>query len=132
MPISRTLLMWRLLAIISVLLIWAGSLLPAEDIARVSTALQDKLLHFLGYLLVALLIGQGWRQLSWWVVWLLTFLIGAGAEVAQELLTRSRTFEWLDFVANGGGALAGVAVSQLIQLTFTDKSAGGGQIDDQH
>lgn len=120
---DRVLLLWRLLAILSVILIWAGSLLPAEDIARVGSALEDKLLHFLGYLLVALLIAQGWRQLSWWTVWLLTFLIGAGAEVAQELLTRSRTFEWFDFVANGGGAIAGVAVSQLIRITFAERPA---------
>lgn len=101
--------LWRVLAVLAIVLIWVGSLWPADSLRVLDLPyFNDKAVHFSGYLAVALLLGLGWRQTSMWILWLVATVSGGLAELAQALLTATRSMEWLDFVANGAGALVGV------------------------
>jgi VanZ family protein len=44
------------------------------------------------------------------LLWLIATLSGALAELAQGYLTATRSMEWLDLMANGGGALIGIII----------------------
>ena len=109
MKILRWITVWRVLAVLAIALIWIGSLWPADELRLLDLPrINDKLGHFVGYLTVALLLTLGWRQTPAWLLWLVATVSGALAELAQGLFTSSRSMEWLDLLANTGGALAGV------------------------
>lgn len=109
MKILRWITVWRVLAVMAIALIWVGSLWPADELRQLSLPhLNDKLGHFIGYLTVALLLALGWRQTPVWLLWLVATVSGGLAELAQGMLTTSRSMEWLDLLANSVGALVGV------------------------
>ena len=106
---TRWITLWRVLAVLAIALIWIGSLWPAHELRHLDMSwFNDKTGHFLGYLTVALLLALGWRQSPPWLLWLIATLSGGLAELAQGYLTSSRSMEWLDLLANGGGALVGI------------------------
>ena len=106
---TRWITLWRVLAVLAIALIWIGSLWPAHELRQFDMSwFNDKIGHFLGYLTVALLLALGWRQSPPWLLWLIATLSGALAELAQGYLTATRSMEWLDLAANGGGALIGI------------------------
>lgn len=109
----------------SLLFLWAGAIAwlslgapPAVDIGVLSW---DKLLHGGAYGLLMLLA-------LWWyadfrpldlrgggICWVAVVLYGGLLEIGQLLLTRSRTAEWWDLVADGIGAAAALAVGLLLK-----------------
>lgn len=109
MKILRWITLWRVLAVVAIALIWVGSLWPADELRQLDLPrFNDKLGHFIGYLTVAMLLTLGWRQTPVWLLWLVATVSGGLAELAQGMLTTTRAMEWLDLLANSGGALAGV------------------------
>lgn len=99
---------WRVLAVSCALALGILSLWPADELVRLgATHLNDKVGHFIGYLLLAGLFGSGWPRRPLWQIWVATFLFGLLIEYAQSF-TPSRQFEVLDMVANGTGALVAV------------------------
>lgn len=98
---ARILLFWSL-----VILLVIGSLMPAAHVP--DTGLSDKLGHLLGYAVLTLagLLAHPGRV---WRVLLGVFALGVAIEVAQYF-TPSRSFEWLDMLANGAGVLLGFAL----------------------
>jgi VanZ family protein len=110
LPLARPGL-WVTGALLLALAIVAGSLLPGPVVQSVSS--WDKLQHTGAYLVLVL----------WWTgmvnrsryVWAAAgaFLLGAGVEVAQALLTETREGDVLDLVANATGALLALAMAYL-------------------
>jgi VanZ family protein len=99
---------WIGAIVVLVAAIVAASLAPQQPVPV--ERFSDKLGHYLAYLALALAVsgistpGRLWRHL------LGCFLLGAGLEVAQALLTTQRSAEWADLAANG----AGIATAWLI------------------
>jgi VanZ family protein len=85
--------------------IWVGSLIPMSG---PSIENGDKIQHFIGYGVLALLAQLIWRQPS--KVWLGATLMGIGVEFAQSL-TPYRSFDTHDMIANSIGAVGGVLLA---------------------
>ena len=115
MKILRWITLWRVLAVVAIALIWIGSLWPADELRQLDLPrFNDKLGHFIGYLTVAMLLALGWRQAPLWLLWLVATVSGGLAELAQGMLTTTRSMEWLDLLANVSGALAGVVLGAAL------------------
>jgi len=111
--------LWRVLAVLAIVLIWAGSLWPADSLRDLDLPyFNDKVAHFSGYFVVAVLLKLGWRRAPLWLLWLVATVSGGLAELAQALLTTTRAMEWLDFVANGCGALVGLLLTAGLYRVF--------------
>jgi VanZ family protein len=97
---ARKCVFWSL-----VMLLLIGGLMPASQIP--DTGLSDKTGHLLGYGLLTLvgLIAHPGRAGR---VVLGVFALGVAIELAQHF-TPTRSFEWLDMLANGAGVLLGFA-----------------------
>ncbi len=77
----------------------------------------DKLIHFVLYLVMCVLIFIEMRKNDFWnCVWVLLFAVfyGGAMELIQENFT-CRTGDWYDFLADVAGALAGVLGSVLVR-----------------
>ena len=90
------------------------SLLPQQSLPKDLLSLNDKLLHLSIYFFTATLIYLGHlryklsnrfsREQLWWVL-ALCLAYGGLIELLQHLFVKNRHGEWLDFFANGLGAL---------------------------
>lgn len=99
---------WRLPLALYALLIAAGSLGP---VGASSVDVSDKLAHFAGYAVLAVLACQAFpaRRLqacAGALAW------GGLMELLQALVP-GRSCSWLDMLANAGGVLLGAALVQL-------------------
>ena len=88
--------------------IWIGSLIP---MSAPSVENGDKLQHFIGYGVLALLAQLIWKQPA--KIWLFASLMGVAVEFAQAL-TPYRSFDTHDMLANSIGAIFGVLVGMVI------------------
>ncbi len=94
-------------------LILLGSLAPPSRLPEIETS--DKVQHLLAYAVLGWLLARAWacrrRPSPATVAAMLASatLFGLLVEVLQQL-TPSRTFDWLDAVANTGGAATGIAI----------------------
>lgn len=96
-------LLWPAVAVV----VW-GELTPHPP--ALAGALWDKAEHFTAYFGIALLATLAWRlrrSLVW--VYLAIVALGGALEILQ--LFTGRDAEWLDEVANGLGALAGMGLA---------------------
>jgi VanZ family protein len=73
----------------------------------------DKVSHFIAYAAIAFLLSRGWPGMAAVVVWIIALVCGGAAEIGQALFTTTRHPEWLDMLANAGGALTGVMAARL-------------------
>jgi VanZ family protein len=87
---------------------------------------QDKLLHFMAYLLAAWLMCRSMQLFAVGVTKTVyisvfyCFILGALLEVIQRTYITSRQGEWLDLAANMAGAICGCAIFCLQRkLTFS-------------
>lgn len=87
--------------------IWIGSLIPMSG---PSIENGDKIQHFIGYGVLALLAQCIWRQPI--KVWLGASLMGVAVEFAQAM-TPYRSFDTHDMIANSLGAIGGVILAVL-------------------
>jgi len=100
---------WLLITVIVLSIITILSLLPVEDLPKVSGS--DKLHHFLAYAFLTLPVAI--KKPKNWQLILLTFVLYSGCiELIQGLFHRSG--EWLDLVANISGLFFGLLLAQLI------------------
>lgn len=74
-------------------------------------SLSDKLQHLAAYFALMLLASGIAAPGRLWVTALGCFLLGGSLEVAQGLLTETRTPEWGDLAANTAGILAAWAIA---------------------
>lgn len=103
--------LWQAGALLLVLAIVAGSLLPGPAVAAVSQ--WDKLEHAFGYGVVTLWTAGMLRPARYLYAAAAAFLLGAGLEAAQALLTTSREGDLLDLVANSSGIAAALVLAHL-------------------
>lgn len=89
--------------------IWIGSLIPMSGPVVHNS---DKIQHFIGYGVLALLAQLIWRQPL--KVWLAASLMGVAVEFAQAM-TPYRSFDTHDMLANSLGAIAGLTLALLWQ-----------------
>ncbi len=116
---SPSLAYWRLVNIawiLSVLLVVAGSLLPASSpVIRAvgSLPVSTKVLHFCAYAWLALLalLARKHRPLAL-VAALAMILLGVALEFGQKLVP-GREFEIRDMFINGFGCLTGITIAVL-------------------
>lgn len=100
---------WQGLILLLVLAIAAGSLLPMPSVTTAAGV--DKLEHFLGYFVLALLGSGIVGPQRLWIVMARSFAFGAAIELLQALLTSNRMADWTDVVANGLGVGAAWAIA---------------------
>ena len=89
--------------------IWIGSLIPMSGPVVQNS---DKIQHFMGYGVLALLAQLIWQQPL--KVWLGASLMGVAVEFAQAM-TPYRSFDTHDMFANCIGAIAGLTLALLWQ-----------------
>jgi hypothetical protein len=93
------------------LLIALGSLWPS--VPEVAIGVSDKFMHFCAYAGLAFLYAGVVERRHWGRVVVGLLLLGGAIEFAQELLTASRTGEWLDMAVNATGIMAGIFTATL-------------------
>lgn len=74
----------------------------------------DKLMHFMGYLLAGISITFALPGRPVWQRWLLLVAYSTSIEVAQHFLP-PRTFSWLDILANVTGSANGLLLIELVR-----------------
>lgn len=75
----------------------------------------DKLMHFVGYLVGGLSISMAWPRSLWWHRALFLLAYSTGIECLQYFLP-TRSFSILDIVANSLGLLLGLAIFELTKI----------------
>ena len=95
------------------------SLLPPDDLPS-TFGLSDKVLHLVGYATLGVLAALS--RLRWPVALVVVIGWGLALEMIQGALGY-RSFEWLDVVADGLGALAGVLVTTRILMEIDGRRA---------
>lgn len=101
---------WLAGGIALVALIVAGTLAPPA--AAPAFTISDKLLHFGGYLLLALWFAGLVERYRYLAVGVALIALGGGLEVLQALMGYGRTADWWDLSANTLGVAAGLALAQ--------------------
>jgi len=100
---------WLPITVVVLSIITTLSLLPVEDLPKVSGS--DKLHHFLAYAFLTLPVAI--KKPKNWQLILLAFVFYSGCiELIQGLFHRSG--EWLDVAANITGLFFGLLLAQLI------------------
>jgi len=103
--------LWQAGAVLLVLGIVVGSLLPGPVVETVSH--WDKLDHALGYGAVTLWLAGMLRPARYLHAALAAFLLGVALEATQALLTASRQGDLLDVVANTSGIGVALVLAHL-------------------
>src|SRR5690606_37852963 len=97
---------WFALGWLLVLGVAVGSLLPS--LPDVSAGVSDKLMHFAAYAALAFLFMGAVGRRHWLRIGLGLLALGAAIEVAQAMLSSTRSGEWLDMAANAAGVATGI------------------------
>lgn len=101
----------RLLLLAAIILLVVGSLTPAQHVPAVTV--QDKVLHFVAYAVVAILAMLSIRSPRHRMIGLAALvLLGIALELAQVFVP-GRSFDLWDLAANGGGVLIGLPASRV-------------------
>ena len=107
------------------ILVIAVSLIPSSSFDAQQFGIEglDKVIHLLMYTLMTLFWSTGLkrqhqskkvRKNAFLIAALGGFLISLFLEISQEYLVSSRSFDWLDLIANGIGCIFGVIVFKLL------------------
>lgn len=107
------------------ILVIAVSLIPSSnfDARQFDVEGLDKVIHLSMYTLMVLFWSTGFkrqheskkiRNYAFHIAVIGGFLISLVLEILQEYLVYSRSFDWLDLIANGIGCIFGVIVFKLI------------------
>ncbi len=121
-------LKYNFLSIFWAALILVLCLMPGKDLPSITIFEFDKIIHFIIYVLLALLMYYGWRkqdsftslhQNTFMKILLITSCYGFAVEIMQELFTADRHFDIFDALANSTGAVAG----SLLAIYFKSKSS---------
>jgi VanZ family protein len=88
----------------------AGSLLPGPAVADLTFSVNDKVLHSGAYCLLMLWFSGLYRRSLYWAVAAVLLALGVGLDLLQSL-TRTRSLDWRDMVANGAGIVLGLVLA---------------------
>jgi VanZ family protein len=97
------------LVIIAVLCLMPGNDLPRIPLSNLPQF--DKLVHFMMYFILALLLVKPLRRLQlpvWVIVLVISVLIGGLIEILQYAITNLRSASWFDFFADIAGTITGL------------------------
>jgi VanZ family protein len=117
------------------LALFAATHVP-KDFPAVPSGHWDKLAHFVAYALLAVLIATTWQlaagqlafdHLRW--AWIVLVAYGAIDEWTQSFVGRDAS--WLDWLADGAGAAAGLAVIVWVRSRYTPCHHSRAEIDGQ-
>ncbi len=106
-----------------------GSLLPSSRLPQ-GASLPDKVIHFAIYFVLAFFLTFGLAKQTRWprirrnapyVAFGVCLVYGSILEIIQGTLIPSRAFEWLDFLANAGGAAVVIPIFWMICGNVFDK-----------
>lgn len=120
----KSFIKYNLASALWALLILVLCLMPGKDLPSVTILEFDKLVHFVIYLLLALLMYYGWKKQDLFLslhqhtvvkILIITFAYGFAVEVIQELFTADRHFDILDALANSTGAVAGCYLTAFLK-----------------
>ncbi len=114
-----------LLSTIWTILVIAVSLIPSTSFDAQQFEIEglDKVIHLSMYTLMTLFWSTGLkrqhqskkvRKNAFLIAVFGGFLIGLILEILQEYIVSSRSFDWLDLIANGIGCIFGVIVFKLL------------------
>ncbi len=103
--------LWSALGWLLVAGVVVGSLVPGRAIPALTV--DDKLLHAGAYGLLMLWFSGFYRRGLYVVIGAALLGLGVALELLQGL-TRTRSFDWYDVVANGGGIVVGCALAFLL------------------
>jgi VanZ family protein len=98
------------------LLIAVGSLWPT--LPDVTGEVSDKLLHFAAYAVLAFTFAGVIERRHWGRVVLGLLAFGGAIELAQAILTPTRSGEWRDMAANTLGVLAGIFTAAMFPRSW--------------
>lgn len=93
-----------------------GSMMPAADVPVPMAFGMDKVVHLLGYAVVALYAANLFRGRTILIVALILIGVGGIVEIAQGLLTATRSAELADFAVDSVGVVAGALIAQRTSL----------------
>ena len=91
-------------------------LMPGRDLPSITIFEFDKIVHFIFYVLLALMMYYGWKKQNTFPnlhhntilkILIISSSYGFLVEILQELLTADRHFDIYDALANAIGAIAG-------------------------
>lgn len=88
----------------------AGSLLPGRTVNALTFSLDDKVLHSGAYLLLTLWFSGLYRRSFYPVIGAVLLALGIGLDLLQGL-TRTRSLDWHDMVANASGIALGLVLA---------------------
>jgi len=115
---------YNALSILWSALILILSLLRGKNIPSFTIFEYDKIIHFVIYLLLAVMMYYGWKkqnlfsalhQYTLVKILLITSFYGFLVELLQEFFTADRHFDILDALANSAGAVAGTLISMYFK-----------------
>ncbi|MBA6417608.1 VanZ family protein [Colwellia sp. 6M3] len=105
---------WQAITLVVLTLITVGSLFPVEHLPAAPGS--DKTHHFIAY--CALMLPVALRRPKYWLAFALLFIVWSGLiELIQPHVNRYG--EWLDMVANAGGVLIAIVLSQVLRWLTT-------------
>ena len=99
--------LWVITWGVMIVIVIVGSMMPANDIPVPMAHGVDKIVHAMGYAVLAGMASSVFAGRARLIVLLALLLLGGVIEIAQGALTASRSADLLDFAANSLGVLAG-------------------------
>ncbi len=93
-----------------------GSMMPAKDVPLPMAFGMDKVVHMVGYAVVALYGANLFRGRTIITLALILIALGGFVEIAQGMLTATRSAELADFVVDGVGVVLGALIAQRTVL----------------
>lgn len=107
---------WWSITLVVLALITIASLFPAEHLP--ATLGSDKTHHFISY--CALMLPTAIRRPKYWLALVVIFITWSGLiELIQPYVNRYG--EWLDMLANVGGILLAIVISQCLHWLISKK-----------
>ncbi len=98
-------------AILWTTVLMVGFSIPGQTLQRLSFFSPDKLVHFGGFLILAILWMRAYPTSIWRIV-VYGALFGFFVEVYQHLMPINRSFDIADALADFGGLLVGVQIGR--------------------
>lgn len=102
---------WWIVGFVLVAFVVFVCLLPGDKLP--GTLFSDKFNHFIAHFALAAWFAGLMPRQRWWKIFVALLLLGVGIEIAQALMHEGRQADPRDVLANGIGALAGLAAAWL-------------------
>jgi hypothetical protein len=94
-------------------------MLPSNDVPTIKIPHFDKIIHFGLYFMFSFLLYKSFVELR--LIIALSISYGAIIEFLQDVLTTSRSFDWLDILANSFGVTFFIIFVLILEHSKTNK-----------